>query len=158
MPPDIKSWIENLEGALSISSRGLIFKGFDLYQVANGVSSFKAIDPLRSFMHKHLSQGKTNIDYMAGNAYIQRGVVSFRKLTMTHALIKSAFLSAAIDMPNWTVRASTDSKINIREKNANNFGLALPLSVALKGPMAKPTVKWDVQGLEEYWESNFYRQ
>lgn len=155
----IKGWMDNLEGAVTFTSRGLIIEGFDLRSLIANVDTFSAIDDLRTYTAKALSTGKTDVDYMAGNIFLQKGVMTMKNFTLSQQHILLDDFAMQIDMPKWTIATNAAFRINILNANErNSYQNTVPLALGINGFITNPNVAWDTRGIEGHWERKFYKR
>lgn len=153
---NFKQWMESLDGSLKIAARGLILDGFDIKAISDRVALIEDIDGLRSYSRKSLASGKSGIDYLAGDVFINDGEFNFRDIDLSHSLLNAGKLNLKINIPKWTTEFSSASNVIFRRKTGKISDKYVPLAVNGGGKLNDIKAEWDIKGIEEFWERKFY--
>jgi hypothetical protein len=137
--------IKSLEGAGSITARGVVVKGFNFVNLSRKIPQIKDIDTLKSITYKELSTGTTTLDYVSGAINFRHGLIYIEGMNFTNAVFRDSVLDGNFNLLNWTTEIN--SQVTLLTK-----GGTVPLTFQATGPIGNPVARWNSDAVEHFWE------
>ncbi len=166
MGRDISNMMTRLEGSLNVIVRAAKIEGLDLVALTQELSKVLTIQQVRSLADAALSpegsSGFMQYDYAAGNVIMNGGNITLNGLQMLSPNFPPLNLNGNVNLANWQYDVQLQTGLPLgadggfqlrREANAND----VPITARITGSIDKPSLVWDKQPIEKYWEKRFYR-
>ena len=144
----IDKLISSVQGAGGVSARGILVNGIDTMLISRKLPSIQSSKELRFFTENAFSSGRSEIDSASGNFNVSAGKISFDNITISHVILGNSYLSFAADLPEWKI--DMKGMLALRTKWGN-----VPLNLNGSGDISSPSVQWDKDTLEKFWEANY---
>lgn len=123
--------VSGLKGNAALNGSNIIFKGFDLAQLALAfVDTGKPLDRLNSIVNGAVSGGETRFDTVKGAYNIQGGIATISSMALDGPAA-NIISTGHVNLPAWTI--DTNHKVTL--KQAKEDGV---FNVAIKGSLDNP--------------------
>lgn len=125
--------VSALKGKANLNGTDVIFKGFDLAQLALAfVDTGKPMDRLNSIVSGATSGGETRFDTVKGAYDINAGIANITSMSMDGPAATIAS-TGNVNLPAWTI--DTNHKVTLKQAKDMADGT---FNVAIKGPLSNP--------------------
>jgi hypothetical protein len=166
MGRDIGNMMSRLEGSLNVIVRAAKIEGFDFVALTQELSKVLTIKQTRDIADNALrSEGGTGTmyyDYAAGSVIMGGGTLGLNGLQLLSPNFPPLNLNGNLNLASW--QYDVELKTGLPLDPSGGFKLRreaaaddVPITARITGSVDKPTLVWDKQPIEKYWEKRFYR-
>ena len=166
MGRDISNMMSRLEGSLNVIVRAAKVQGFDFVALTKELSKVLTIKQVRDIADNALRSedgvGTMYYDYAAGSVIMDAGAIALNGLQLLSPNFPPLNLNGNVNLANW--QYDVELKTGLPLDPSGGFQLRreaaasdVPVAARITGSVDNPTLVWDKQPIDKYWEKRFYR-
>ena len=162
---DIRTMVARLEGSVNLILRSVRVKGYDLINLTQQLSKVLSAKQMRDLGDAQLRQdgpGTMDYDYATGNLIISGGVIGMNGLKLLSPAFPPAILNGNVNVAGWEYDLLAQFALPLSDSGAvllrrEASPTDLPINARVTGSIDTPTVTWEKDSIQKYWERRFYR-
>lgn len=146
----LRSFVENLEGFVTLNATKGLVDGFDLKKVSQRLKNLNTLEAFLSLFKTAMSTGQTSFSDFSLAMTFKKGVGHLTKLILV-ADGGEGNGSGTVDLPKYNMAISTNFRLTDHEKLP-------PFEMTFEGPLNNPQKKFDTSALENYLMTNVFKK